>query len=153
MATHSDRTGLNAGYVGLLLEQYHENPEAVDPAWRELFERADDSDLSGRGSDDGNGAAAVSAVALSTVSPVLQVEAPAAAVSPVEASPSEALPVEAPTASSKPEEPSQQAVASVATDLVLLQAVASAMALVDAIRSHGHLAARLDPLGSEPLGD
>jgi 2-oxoglutarate dehydrogenase E1 component len=27
------------------------------------------------------------------------------------------------------------------------------MALVDAIRSHGHLAARLDPLGSEPLGD
>ena len=35
----------------------------------------------------------------------------------------------------------------------MLQAVASAMALVDAIRSHGHLAARLDPLGSEPLGD
>ena len=47
----------------------------------------------------------------------------------------------------------QQPVATVAADLELLEAVASAMALVDAIRSHGHLAARLDPLGSEPLGD
>ena len=27
------------------------------------------------------------------------------------------------------------------------------MALVKAHRMHGHLAARLDPLGSEPLGD
>ncbi|MBA2385367.1 MAG: multifunctional oxoglutarate decarboxylase/oxoglutarate dehydrogenase thiamine pyrophosphate-binding subunit/dihydrolipoyllysine-residue succinyltransferase subunit, partial [Actinobacteria bacterium] len=31
--------------------------------------------------------------------------------------------------------------------------VAAAMALVKAHRMHGHLAARLDPLGSEPLGD
>ena len=31
--------------------------------------------------------------------------------------------------------------------------VAAAMALVKAFRTHGHLAARLDPLGSEPLGD
>jgi 2-oxoglutarate dehydrogenase E1 component len=31
--------------------------------------------------------------------------------------------------------------------------VAAAMALVKAHRTHGHLAARLDPLGSEPLGD
>ena len=35
-------SGLNAGYVEQLLEQYRDNPEAVDPAWRELFERADD---------------------------------------------------------------------------------------------------------------
>ena len=34
-----------------------------------------------------------------------------------------------------------------------LAAVAAAMALVKAIRMHGHLAARLDPLGSEPPGD
>ena len=27
------------------------------------------------------------------------------------------------------------------------------MALVKAFRTHGHLAARLDPLGSEPIGD
>jgi 2-oxoglutarate dehydrogenase E1 component len=35
----------------------------------------------------------------------------------------------------------------------LLGAVAAAMALVKAHRMHGHLAARLDPLGSEPRGD
>ncbi len=35
----------------------------------------------------------------------------------------------------------------------LLGGVAAAMALVEAQRTHGHLAARLDPLGSEPLGD
>ena len=35
----------------------------------------------------------------------------------------------------------------------LLGAVAAATALVKAHRTHGHLAARLDPLGSEPVGD
>jgi 2-oxoglutarate decarboxylase len=34
-----------------------------------------------------------------------------------------------------------------------LATVAAAMALVKAYRTHGHLAARLDPLGSEPSGD
>src|ERR1700759_4142413 len=34
-----------------------------------------------------------------------------------------------------------------------LGGIAAAMALVKAIRMHGHLAARLDPLGSEPPGD
>ena len=38
-------------------------------------------------------------------------------------------------------------------DALLLGAVAAAMALVKAYRMHGHLAARLDPLGSEPMGD
>src|SRR4051812_32460770 len=38
-------------------------------------------------------------------------------------------------------------------DPVLLGAVAASMALVKAHRMHGHLAARLDPLGSEPVGD
>src|SRR6266545_3155631 len=38
-------------------------------------------------------------------------------------------------------------------DDLLLGAVAAAMALVKAHRMHGHLAARLDPLGSEPVGD
>src|SRR5437763_1806577 len=50
-----------------------------------------------------------------------------------------AEPVEAPRAL----EPDQQ----------LLGGVAAAMALVKAHRTHGHLAARLDPLGSEPVGD
>ena len=38
-------------------------------------------------------------------------------------------------------------------DEELLGGVAAAMALVKAHRMHGHLAARLDPLGSEPTGD
>ena len=38
-------------------------------------------------------------------------------------------------------------------DESLLGGVAAAMALVKAHRTHGHLAARLDPLGSEPPGD
>jgi 2-oxoglutarate dehydrogenase E1 component len=40
-----------------------------------------------------------------------------------------------------------------AVDPQLLGGVAAAMALVKAHRTHGHLAARLDPLGSEPVGD
>jgi len=125
-----DPSGLNAGYVGLLLEQYLENPQAVDPAWRALFEGADESLLAtlpglarlvgARPADPGNGGAAV---ALAPAPDREAAEAPPAA------------------------EPAP------AADLGLLGAVASAMALVDAIRTHGHLAARLDPLGSEPLGD
>jgi multifunctional 2-oxoglutarate metabolism enzyme len=38
-------------------------------------------------------------------------------------------------------------------DESLLQAVQAATSLVKAHRMHGHLAARLDPLGSEPVGD
>src|SRR5437667_1485569 len=45
MASASERSGLNAGYVGVLREQYLDNPESVDPAWRAIFERADDSAL------------------------------------------------------------------------------------------------------------
>src|SRR5512146_3202219 len=40
-----------------------------------------------------------------------------------------------------------------ALDAALLGGIAAAMALVKAFRMHGHLAARLDPLGSEPVGD
>jgi 2-oxoglutarate dehydrogenase E1 component len=38
-------------------------------------------------------------------------------------------------------------------DELLLGGVAAAMSLVKALRMHGHLAAQLDPLGSEPVGD
>src|SRR5689334_21342607 len=38
-------------------------------------------------------------------------------------------------------------------DAELAQGIASAMRLLNAFRSHGHLAARLDPLGSEPPGE
>ena len=39
------------------------------------------------------------------------------------------------------------------TDDLLLGGVAAAMSLVKAHRTHGHLAAHIDPLGSEPPGD
>ncbi|MDQ3086910.1 MAG: thiamine pyrophosphate-dependent enzyme, partial [Actinomycetota bacterium] len=125
---------LNAGYVGALLEQYLENPEAVDPAWREVFESADDGAFSAlpglsrlieSRSEEGNGSAA-----------------PVAAPSPLQKEPggeAPAAPVPLPEAPVDGDD--------------LLAAVAAAMALVKAIRMHGHLAARLDPLGSEPPGD
>jgi 2-oxoglutarate dehydrogenase E1 component len=43
--------------------------------------------------------------------------------------------------------------ATVSADQTLLGGVAAAMSLVKAHRTHGHLAARLDPLESEPIGD
>jgi 2-oxoglutarate dehydrogenase E1 component len=49
--------------------------------------------------------------------------------------------------------PAPAATAAQAPDAQLLGGVAAAMALVKAHRTHGHLAARLDPLGSEPVGD
>jgi 2-oxoglutarate dehydrogenase E1 component len=105
---------LNSGFVQELFAQYLASPEAVDPAWRALFDQAPEGlvganplvqrvrELYPGAGDGGNGAPAA---------------APAAAPP------------------------------------LLLGAVAAAMALVKAHRMHGHLAARLDPLGSEPVGD
>jgi 2-oxoglutarate dehydrogenase E1 component len=106
---------LNSGFVQELFAQYLASPEAVDPAWRALFEQAPEALAESSavvqrirdlypGTGDGNGAA---------------IAARAAAETPP----------------------------------LLLGAVAAAMALVKAHRMHGHLAARLDPLGSEPVGD
>ena len=58
---------------------------------------------------------------------------------PVEAAPTPPAPAPAPPAAGP--------------DAELLGAIAASMALVKAFRMHGHLAARLDPLGSEPPGD
>src|SRR4051794_37661318 len=52
-----------------------------------------------------------------------------------------------------PEKTEPAPAAAAAPDLRLLQAVQAAMSLIKAHRTHGHLAARLDPLGSEPEGD
>src|SRR5437870_2029806 len=127
-----DVDGLNAGFASALLEQYLENPEAVPPEWRSLFESGSSelvathpglARLLERLEEDGNG----------------HVAAPSR---PREPEP-EAAP--APVAPAPPAAP--------AVDEELLGGVAAAMALVKAIRMHGHLAARLDPLGSEPVGD
>ena len=158
MATRSQLPGLNAGYVGSILEQYLENPAAVDPEWRALFEREGAAALStlpglerlvGRPAEAGNGAPA--AAPPTAPPPPVPTE--------VEAVPSagEAEPAHLPEPEAAPappaEEIAERAVPEAQADESLLRAVAQGMALVDAIRSHGHLAARLDPLGSEPLGD
>jgi 2-oxoglutarate dehydrogenase E1 component len=52
-----------------------------------------------------------------------------------------------------PPAPEPAPAASAGPDEELLGGIAAAMALVKAFRMHGHLAAHLDPLGSEPPGD
>src|SRR5262245_39043614 len=126
----NDVDGLNTGYASALFEQYLENPGAVPDEWRTLFE---------------SGASELVAThpGLARLVELLREEgnghvrahapAPAAAPAAVEAPP---------TLAPAP-----------AVDETLLHAVAAAMALVTAFRTYGHLAARLDPLGSEPVGD
>jgi 2-oxoglutarate dehydrogenase complex dehydrogenase (E1) component-like enzyme len=137
--TSLESAGLNAGYVSQLLEQYLENPEAVDPAWRELFEQRDDVVLAARpglerlvgrrASPAGNGVDATEDDGQPIVKPAMAVEPPErrGELSPVSAD--------------------------AGPDGELIAAVAAAMSLVKAYRMHGHLNARLDPLGSEPMGD
>ena len=121
-----DVDGVNAGYASLLLDEYLENPEAVPAEWRALFETGDSTVIR-----ELPGLARLIEHAehdgtngQSTV--------------PTTATPVAAVPVEAAAAGLDPE---------------LLGGVAAAMALVKAHRMHGHLAARIDPLGSEPVGD
>jgi 2-oxoglutarate dehydrogenase E1 component len=128
----ADVDGLNTGYAALLFEQYLDNPGAVPEEWRDLFESEPEALLQRqpglarlleRAAANGDGHAA----------PAAAQPPPAAATEPV--------PVIA---------PAQRAAAA---DAELLGGIAAAMALVKAIRMHGHLAAHLDPLGSEPPGD
>src|SRR5438270_2047345 len=67
----------------------------------------------------------------------------------LEPGPLAAPPAPAPAAAAA----SDAAVAEAPVGVELLQAVQAATALLKAFRTHGHLAARLDPLGSEPEGD
>ena len=136
-----DVDGLNAGYARALLEQYLENPEAVPPEWRALFESGSSEVVAAHPGltrllellrTDGNGHAAAPTLPPPTPPP----PTPPAAPPPPAAAP------ETPAAPAAP-----------AVDDELLAAVAAAVALVAAIRTQGHLAARLDPLGSEPVGD
>src|SRR6201987_3205711 len=121
-----DVDGLNTGYAALLLEQYLDNPAAVPEEWRELFESEPEALLQRQPG----------------LARLLELAAAdgdghgAPVVAPV---PSRPAPAPAP----QPATP----------DAELLGGVAAAMALVKAFRMHGHLAARIDPLGSEPPGD
>src|SRR4051812_5233253 len=121
-----DVDGLNTGYAALLLEQYLDNPGAVPEEWRDLFESEAE-------------------VLLQRQPGLARLLERAAAdghrdghAAPVPAPPPAPAPAPAPAAEE---------------DKELLGGIAAAMSLVKAIRMHGHLAARLDPLGSEPPGD
>jgi multifunctional 2-oxoglutarate metabolism enzyme len=73
---------------------------------------------------------------------------------PPEAPPTEATPAQpAPVTAAEPVPAATVPAAAPASNEALLQAVQAATSLVKAHRMHGHLAARLDPLGSEPVGD
>ena len=125
--------GLNAGYASALLEQYLENPEAVPSEWRALFE---------------SGASELVAThpGLARLVELLQEDGNGHVATPP-------APAPAPPGPPAAEPAPSEAPAEAAPDKTLLAAVAAAMALVKAYRTHGHLAARLDPLGSEPVGD
>jgi 2-oxoglutarate dehydrogenase E1 component len=72
----------------------------------------------------------------------------------VEAGPAPPLPAPAAAASAAAESATTDGPAGAsAVNEELLRAVHAASTLVSRVRSHGHLAARLDPLGSEPEGD
>ena len=125
-----DVDGLNAGFAQALLDDYLENPAAVPAEWRELFESADAAMLE----------------ALPGLARLLEVARQGGNGAPATAAPR----VE-PEAPERQPGPGPQP--SPVVDEELLAGVAAAMALVKAFRMHGHLAARLDPLGSEPPGD
>ncbi|NUR77195.1 MAG: 2-oxoglutarate dehydrogenase E1 component [Thermoleophilia bacterium] len=125
MSTH-DVDGLNAGYARALLDEYLENPEAVPSEWRALFESGDSQ--------------------LVATHPGIK--------RLLELLPRDGGNGANGGATAAPPAPEPASVDSTqALDPQLLGGVAAAMALVKAHRTHGHLAARLDPLGSEPVGD
>jgi 2-oxoglutarate dehydrogenase E1 component len=131
VSTH-DVDGLNAGYARALLDEYLENPEAVPSEWRALFESGE-SQL----------------VATHPGIARLLEQLPQAAGNGTNGR-SGSVVTEAPPAP----QPEPTAVETAqGLDPQLVGGVAAAMALVKAHRTHGHLAARLDPLGSEPVGD
>ncbi len=128
MSTH-DVDGLNAGYARALLDDYLENPEAVPSEWRALFESGD-SEL------------VATHPGIARLLEQLP-QAPGNGANGHTEAPPAPPPAPEPTSDDSSQSPDAQ----------LLGGVAAAMALVKAHRTHGHLAARLDPLGSEPVGD
>ena len=121
-----DVDAVNSGYARALLEEYLENPEAVPSEWRTLFE-----------SGDGDLIEALPGLAR-LLENLRETNGHAEAAQPPPPAPAPA--------------PPEPAAAPVADD-ELIAGVAAAMSLVKALRMHGHLAAHLDPLGTEPVGD
>ena len=131
MSVH-DVDGMNVGYARGLFEEYLENPEAVPAEWRAVFESGDPDLLQ-------------SLPGLARLLETLHLDENGAPPAPVEAPPAPEPEPEA--------EPAPAVAPAPTVDLELLTGVAAAASLIKAHRTHGHLAAHLDPLGSEPVGD
>ena len=134
----TESTGLNAAYVAQLHEDYLDSPASVPDEWRRIFE------------GDGNGSAAAPARDV-TVSPDGRHRARGPCPRPSDRG-SVAGARGRHTAVARRRAASGSAVRRHRRPGAA-RGVAAAMALVKAYRMHGHLAARLDPLGSEPMGD
>ena len=127
----------NAAYAQAMFEQYARNPESVPEAWRKLF-----ADGGQRASAEGlfvpdqlngfRGGAEASAPAAPAVAPAPRM------------APSEVLPGLESAAHSHSDAAEHLRRA--------LPMISRAAALIQAFRDHGHQLARIDPLGSEPMG-
>ena len=153
--TSAELSGLNAGYVAQMFEAYLDAPASVPDEWRRLFENdpgAFAGTLPGLAGllreAEGNGAAARRSRATGAAAP--PPPAPRLWPRPSRPWPSPSRTAPPPATEAVPEAPPP---GGPQVDETLLGGVAAAMALVKAYRMHGHLAARLDPLGSEPMGD
>jgi 2-oxoglutarate dehydrogenase E1 component len=132
--------GVNEAYIEQLLEDYLDAPASVPREWQELFAAQGAAPAPTAVDGDGNGQVAsmpLPAPGPLAPEPLPPEPAPAAAAAPERPAP----------------EPPEPAARAEPVDATLLAGVAASMALVKAYRMHGHLAAHLDPLGSEPMGD
>ena len=135
---------MNAGYAQAMYEQFLRDPESVDEAWRVLFE------------DGVAGLAPLSAVEIATAGadvPGMVAAAPRDAVGGLQATATAGAAIPEMPAAPEPGGAAAAAPATAAPSAADLEAVAHAASVVKAFRTHGHLGARLDPLGTEPVGD
>ena len=141
----------NAAYVQALYEEFARNPESVHPDWKEFFRRGKQELLdAGLLVEDvrrrrwNGGAAAVATppapTAAGTGAPTQPAPPADPAVAPAVAQPAAVA------------EPTVAQPVTPEPDTRLLALVARAANLLQAFREHGHQAARIDPLGSDPPG-
>lgn len=149
--------GQNAAYVQEMLEAFARNPGSVPPEWQALFHDGSagvrDAGLLPPEAWDGAHSAAArpepsAAPAAAAAAAVAPPPAPPPAPPADRPQPAPDIPSSAP---SEPAAPSASPDPAPELDR-LLPLVARAANLLQAFREHGHQAARIDPLGSEPPG-
>ena len=152
---------LNAAYAQALYEEFARNPDSVPPEWRAFFEK---------GQEEVHQAGLLTPEALvedTHVGRSFQQPSAAAATAPVTSSPpapAPSAPAAPPRTTPAPEPdhaeragptvPAPDGKLAISEDSVrhLLTLVARGAQLLQAFREHGHQAALIDPLGSEPPG-